>query len=297
MTTLVLLGLDCHFTRGLLAALADHGVRPTLLVLPGPPGAPLTDAQPARPTLGRTLQMAPRMSPTTPTVLPLHALAASTVRVGDLRDPALVARVATLQPDAIAVACYLQRVPRALRHLAPLAVNVHPSLLPRHRGPDPLFWTFHAGDGFSGVTIHDLAHGFDQGDIRTQARVSLPLDADEHSLEADLAQRGGMLLASLLARNDGGTTPQNEAQATYETWPTDDDLRITAEWTTRRAWRCLHGLRDRHLPFRFVGEHGTVAIDTLVRLGTHSDPTPPPQPGERLLTFVDGWLLVRIRPE
>ena len=243
------------------------------------------------------LQMAPARSDVHPTPPPMHALADTTIRVGSLNDPALFARVAALQPDAIAVACYLKRVPRALSRLAPLAVNVHPSLLPRHRGPDPLFWTFHAGDAQSGVTIHALAPGFDQGDVLAQERVPLPLDAAESSIDADLAQRGGALLASLLAGGRGGAMKQDEARATYETWPTDDDLVLTPEWTVERAWRCLHGLRERALPFRFVSNDGEVAINAREKILAREEPVPNPQPNEHALPFADGWLLVRIRPE
>ena len=75
----------------------------------------------------------------------------------DLRD-----RISALHPDAICVACFPYRLPQEILRIPHLgSLNVHPSLLPDNRGPDPLFWTFRRGDAFTGVTIHLMDVGLD----------------------------------------------------------------------------------------------------------------------------------------
>ena len=75
--------------------------------------------------------------------------------VGDLRASATRETLAGYAPDALCVACFARKLPASLLALPRLgALNVHPSLLPDNRGPDPLFWTFWRGDEATGVTIH-----------------------------------------------------------------------------------------------------------------------------------------------
>src|SRR5207237_9894289 len=63
--------------------------------------------------------------------------------VARMSDAATLSTLATYEPDAICVACFSQRIPRAILDLPRLGcLNVHPSLLPAKLGPDPLFWTF-----------------------------------------------------------------------------------------------------------------------------------------------------------
>ncbi len=79
-------------------------------------------------------------------------------------NPATVARVQAADPDLIVSWFWTTRLPEPILRLAP-AVGVHPSLLPRHRGPDPCFWAIDAGDEVTGVTAHRLAAEYDTGDI------------------------------------------------------------------------------------------------------------------------------------
>ena len=63
---------------------------------------------------------------------------------------------------------------RAVLEVAPLgAIGVHPSLLPRHRGPDPYFWAIESGDLETGVTAHRLEEEYDTGAILAQRRLAI----------------------------------------------------------------------------------------------------------------------------
>ena len=118
-----------------------------------------------------------------------------------LRTPESVRQLAELQPDLIVLADYGQIVPQSILDLPGHgALNVHPSLLPRHRGATPIPAAILAGDSESGVTLMLMDAGLDSGPIIGQSR--LPLEGDEAApdLESRLARLGAELLHELLPR-------------------------------------------------------------------------------------------------
>lgn len=182
------------------------------------------------------------------------------IPVLELGGPDVPDALARLDFDAIVVACFSRRLPASLLRLPRLGcLNVHPSLLPKHRGPDPLFWIFHDGDETGGVTVHLMDEGFDTGPI--VLRETLPLTDDMTAAMLDLvcARSGGVLLARALAALDAGTLqpqPQDAAYASYQSWPTEDDHIITPAWSARRAYRFILGIGGRGEPIRFVANDG-----------------------------------------
>jgi methionyl-tRNA formyltransferase len=122
-----------------------------------------------------------------------------------LRDPAAQAAIAALAPDLAVLADYGRIVPQALLDLPPHgALNLHPSLLPRHRGATPVPAAIAEGDAETGVSLMRMDAGIDTGPIVAQVRV--PLDGSEIApeLEARLARIAGeLLIASLPGWLDG----------------------------------------------------------------------------------------------
>ena len=116
-----------------------------------------------------------------------------------LRDPDSVAALEALSPGLLVLADYGQIVPSSLLSL-PLhrALNLHPSLLPRHRGASPIQEAILAGDHETGVTLMVMDEGLDTGPV--VAQVALPLDGTETApdLEMRLAAEAGALLAAVL---------------------------------------------------------------------------------------------------
>lgn len=100
----------------------------------------------------------------------------------------------------------------------PGIVNVHPSLLPRYRGPSPIETAILNGDSKTGITIMQLSAAMDAGPIYTQLTVPL-LDTETlPELEAHLAECGARELAAALPSIIDGSlqpTPQNDDEATY----------------------------------------------------------------------------------
>ena len=100
------------------------------------------------------------------------------------------------QPDIICVACFSKRIPRVILDIPRFAcLNVHPSLLPANRGPEPLFWTFREGGAQTGVTIHLIDEGLDSGAIVAQEAMAIPDGISYSDLEEQSAELGGTLLA------------------------------------------------------------------------------------------------------
>lgn len=114
-----------------------------------------------------------------------------------LRNEAVVAELLSLRPGLVVLADYGQIVPNPLLEVAHGALNLHPSLLPRHRGSTPIPAAILAGDRETGVTLIRMDEGVDTGPILAQDRSTLDGDATAPGLEARLA----ILAAGLLARS------------------------------------------------------------------------------------------------
>jgi methionyl-tRNA formyltransferase len=134
-----------------------------------------------------------------------------------LRDPASIAEVLALEPDLLVLADYGQIVPPQLLDLRHGALNLHPSLLPRHRGATPIPAAILAGDAETGVTLMRMDVGLDTGPIIAQKRV--PLDGTETTpaLEDRLEMVGDDMLDRSVGpwiRGQLEPRPQPEAGAT-----------------------------------------------------------------------------------
>jgi methionyl-tRNA formyltransferase len=134
-----------------------------------------------------------------------------------LRDPAAIADLLGLDPDLVVLADYGQIVPDELLDRRFGALNLHPSLLPRHRGATPIPSAILAGDAVTGVTLMQMDAGLDTGPIVAVEHATLAGDETAPALEARLAiAASGLLARSLDPWLDGDLvgTPQEEAGAT-----------------------------------------------------------------------------------
>ncbi len=136
-----------------------------------------------------------------------------------LRPAEEASALADLKPDAIVVAAFGLLLPQAVLDIPRLGcANVHPSLLPRYRGPSPIVAPILAGDSETGVTIMLLDAGMDTGPVLVQAREHVHPTDTAATLGARLAQVGARLLVEVLPRLAAGEikpVPQDNAQASY----------------------------------------------------------------------------------
>jgi methionyl-tRNA formyltransferase len=120
-----------------------------------------------------------------------------------MRDPAVVDRLRSLAPDVLVVVAYGQIIPAAVLSVpAKGVVNVHASLLPRHRGAAPVTGAILAGDSETGVTIMRMDEQLDHGPILATRETAIGSREDAAALTARLAEMGAELLVETLARLD-----------------------------------------------------------------------------------------------
>ena len=177
----------------------------------------------------------------------------------------------SLRPDLVLCIAFPHRVPAAVYDACALGGwNVHPSLLPRWRGADPLRHAILAGDVETGVTVHALAHAFDTGPVLAQQRCPIhPTDTT-----AELLTRTSTLAAACVATlldgvEQSGQRPPAEPQhgaVTLAPAVTDTELRITPRDDCRMADRkCRAGLVDVQQPAA-ARVHATWMMDDVARL-------------------------------
>lgn len=153
----------------------------------------------------------------------------------DLDDPAVVAALARLAPDLIVAAFYPRRIPKAVLDLAP-GINVHPSDLPRWRGPDPCTWAIRSGDAATALCVHRLTEGLDEGDILVREPVPIGPRATSGSLAERMEARGAALIAEVAARLAAGEAIEARPQVGAPTWaPLIDDDDWEIDWTAPAA--------------------------------------------------------------
>jgi methionyl-tRNA formyltransferase len=112
-----------------------------------------------------------------------------------LRDPAAIEEILALDPGLLVLADYGRIVPRQLLDPPHGALNLHPSLLPRHRGASPVPATILADDRETGVSLMRMDEGLDTGPLVAVERVALVGTETTPMLEARLAILGGDLFA------------------------------------------------------------------------------------------------------
>ena len=169
-----------------------------------------------------------------------------------LRNADAVSRAAAYAPDIIVVAAYGRILPAGVLDLPRFGcLNLHPSLLPRHRGPSPVAGAILAGDDATGVTVMLLDEGMDTGPLVAQrVRPILP-DDNAETLTADLFRDGADLLGEVIpVWVSGGldAVAQDGEQATYTSrlergdgvadWTRDPELL----WRQQRAYSPWPGL-------------------------------------------------------
>jgi methionyl-tRNA formyltransferase len=145
-------------------------------------------------------------------------------------EPQVLQQLHELAPRVMVVAAYGQILPLSILSVAEHgAINVHASLLPRHRGGAPIPAAIVAGDGQTGVTIMLMDEGLDTGPILSQDVLDILPEDTTASLTEKLGHLGGQLLLDTLPQwMAGGITPrqQDDTRATYARLLRREDGRI-----------------------------------------------------------------------
>ncbi len=172
----------------------------------------LVVSQPDRPA-GRRLQMR-----ATPVAMHARETNQRVVTPARLRSAEAIAAIRDFRPDGLLLVSYGQLVPPDLLSLADRApLNVHPSMLPRHRGAAPVASTILAGDAVGGVTLMVMTEQLDAGPIVEQWEVPLGGRETTPELETRLADLAAERVPAELGRWATGeieARPQDDRAAT-----------------------------------------------------------------------------------
>jgi methionyl-tRNA formyltransferase len=169
----------------------------------------------------------------TPPQVKVRAQAAGILVLQPERIRHALQELTDLRAEVFVVVAYGQILPRAVLDLPKLAcLNIHASLLPRHRGAAPIQAAIRDGDAETGVTIMWMNEGLDTGDILLMER--LPIAPDDtggtlHDKLAALAPDALMRSLDLLGQGAAPRTPQDHARATHVGKLTREDGRV--DWS------------------------------------------------------------------
>jgi methionyl-tRNA formyltransferase len=173
----------------------------------------------------------------------------------DVTAPQTIHLVRSLAPERIVSWFWTTKLPPELLAVAPKgAFGVHPSLLPRHRGPDPYFWAVDSGDEVTGVTAHLLAGEYDTGGVVAQRTLAIEPDWNAWQLARALDRPSLALLRAVAGEPVLRATPQDEARATLAPAPADDELEIDWKWTSDRIVRRIRAAAPSPGAWSFFGE-------------------------------------------
>lgn len=167
-----------------------------------------------------------------------------------LDERAVTNTLSTEKPDILISACYGQKIPTELINLSTYGgVNIHPSLLPRWRGADPIPWTILFGDRETGVTLVTISEKFDQGKILAQKKIFITETISPDALRTELFRLGADLLVTSLPDYLNGSNKGKDQDPGHAT-------------TARKLHR-----EDGFIPWEFIkaamGGNALRSIDTL----------------------------------
>ena len=145
-------------------------------------------------------------------------LGLSVYQPATLRSSQAQEQLAALEPEVVVVAAYGRLLPPPVLEMPPHGcLNLHPSLLPKYRGPSPVVTAIKDGEGVTGVSLMLLDKGMDTGPIIAQQEYAISGDDTADSLTATLFAIGSALLVEKLNPWVSGQLtahPQDDAWAT-----------------------------------------------------------------------------------
>ncbi len=211
----------------------------------------------------------------------------------------LVHLLGEISPDLLVASCFPWRIPNALIRASRFgAINLHPSLLPGFRGPDPLFWALQTGASAWGVTVHTLTNRFDSGPILKRREFELTSEIIDDSFEKNVSEIGAETLVAAIDDIRAGNihlVVQSESSATYFGYPTELELEIQPDWTIARALRFVVGASQ-------LGHRPTVRTDRGILTVRSARPADSRRHADRLsadrltLELSDGLLDLTVEP-
>ena len=208
-----------------------------------------------------------------------------------IKDSAFAEKVRAARPDILLVAGFPRLIPPSvIATPSRLGINLHPSLLPRHRGGTPNRWIIRNGETETGITAHVLDENFDTGEILGQWPVMLEPGLSWGEAEHQILARLPDVVEEIVSNVVGGAlvrTPQPQGGGEYE--PPFHGAHAWIDWTqpfdeiaqtclaTRPKTGALTSIDGRRQCIWSVGtvtdlDAGSVAPGTILHLNAAGHP-------------------------
>ena len=156
-----------------------------------------------------------------------------------------------LQPDLIVIYSMSQLLGRNIFTLPKYgAINLHPSLLPKYRGPNPFFWMYYNMDLSFGITIHYIDEGEDTGDIIYHEAFDIELGTRlDEIIDYSVSEIGVKLILKAIDNIEQGVAPRYP-QPKFSPTPRARNIQIPEyksiidweKWSIQRIWHFLRGM-------------------------------------------------------
>jgi methionyl-tRNA formyltransferase len=191
-----------------------------------------------------------------------------------LKDDAFVTELANSEWDVFVVAAYAKLIPKTVLDIPKHGcINIHPSLLPKFRGPSPALSAILEDERKTGVSVMLMAEKMDAGPVIAQAQVELeeeawPMSGSE--FEELLATEGGNLLAETLPfwiKGDITPEEQDESKATFTKKFTDADALITIDGNARQNYLKIKAFDKGPRAYMLVNNKRVIIRDATYKDG------------------------------
>jgi len=191
----------------------------------------------------------------------------------------IASKISDLKPDLIITAAYGQIIPKDILNTPQFnSLNLHPSLLPKYRGPSPIQTAILNNDKTTGLTIMLMDEKLDHGPIISQTEIKINDQFNYQTLEKKLSQEAATLLIKILPQyfqNEIKPKPQEEKKASYTKILTRQDGKINLQQTAKEierkirafypwpgTWTELNGKRIKILKAKTVNQENEQTIKT-----------------------------------
>lgn len=232
---------------------------------------PFVVTQPDRPK-GRGRKIVP-----SPVKVAAQQLGYPVLQPDSVRAKLFYETVAAEKPDYLVVVAFGNLIPPELLTLPrKFPVNIHPSLLPKYRGPAPIQWSIINGDTETGVTIMVLDEGMDSGDILLVEPEKILLDDTSETLHNRLAEKGADLLIRALEGLESSQIqpmPQDHARATMAPLLKKSDGLIDWSLDAHKIESFIRGMTPWPGAFTFLDKTRLKLFK--VRAVSMTEPSPP----------------------
>lgn len=210
----------------------------------------------------------------------------------------ILPQLEALRVDVLMMACYSKRLPAPLfDYPACGSYNLHPSLLPAYRGPEPVFWQLKHG-AQTGVSWHRVSNEFDAGDIVAQKTVRLDDGLSYEEVNTRLAEAGSALVPDLVSQFGNGSlqsVAQKSDAASYYPYPQADDFVLDTAGSARQAFNFMRATQSFSYPYRCRYQGRDYRLAQALDYDNNSSLESAEVQGERLfIPFKQGVLIATV---